>query len=168
MSGGTVAGLVAFGISLYFIYLVLFDEFRLDLGNYEKIEGIVLDSSVKGSTGPTAGGSRSRITYVPVIKYSYKVNGKKYFGNSRESESISKPSSDRVVVGEIANKYPKGESIDIWYNLDKHEISVVNIEGRKTLSKLLTIFLFFLVGVFFIWSDHWVAKMRAEKNEKSH
>ena len=66
--------------------------------------------------------------YFPVVKYRYEVDGE-YYRSDRYYAVERKPTRDRVQVEEIIKKYPKGLTTLVWYKLDNHEISALELNN---------------------------------------
>lgn len=146
---------IAICVSLWLVTLVLYDQFRLNFGGYDSVDGVVLESSIKSSLASRGSGG-SRFVYMPVVKYRYKVGSTSYTGNSIESQHIRSSSRKKDGrVKDVVSKYPPGQKIEVWYDVNNHNVSVVNIENKMSLHKLFNILSFTLFGLLLIFLDRW-------------
>ena len=114
-----------------------------------------LESTVESIT---AGVQHSSSSYIPQVKYEYRLNGQVYIGKNIQLGEISYAS--RTQANNIAIKYPKNSIIDIYYDPFKPENSV--IEPHINVTNVLLFggsglcFLFY--GIFYKQFNSWILK----------
>lgn len=86
------------------------------------------------------------IRYVPLIKYEYVVNGKKYFGKRIRFSAINHWYDDENAMYEDLG-FTEGDSIDVHYFKHIPSISVIKPNDSE-LSIYITLILFILAGIF--------------------
>jgi len=162
-SAGSIPGLVFIGLGLYIGISALYDAFRVDLGDYKQIVGVVLESYVQSTAG-SGGGRGSGADYRPVVKYSYIVDHITYEGTNKNSQSVITLSAQRKPSADVVSKYHPGAKIAVWYNIDNPDISVVSIVDKKNFSKFMGVLTCFAFGILCILSDRWVVRRRARRD----
>ncbi len=156
---GTYVGIAVLCFVAYLKGVILYDHYRISLAEYEQTVGIVIASRVDQRLG--GGGTRNRQTkFAPDVTYSYAVDGLTYQGNNRDSLSVSSASAEWADAQAIVSRYRPGAEIEIWYRASNPQISVVNIEEKKTLRKLVLASGFTLFGIWVIWLDRWSVRTR--------
>jgi hypothetical protein len=131
-----------FGFGIYF----LFSEYSETVNAKESInwwttDGIIISSDIKEKKDE-GGGKR----YSPKILYSYSVQRIKY-SSTKISFGEYAPSLENA--RKIVNQYPAGKIVTVYYNPDKHNLSVL-VPGGKTISywRLFAGVLVILIGIF--------------------
>ena len=104
-----VFGLFIIGLSIYLVYRAIFTK------RFHKTEGVVISSDIKIEYGTDEAG------FEPLIHYEYSVRGKK-FQNSKYSIS---PNMSKRKVERIVAAYKPGSQIDVFYNPNKPNDSVI-------------------------------------------
>ena len=91
----------------------------------------VVREEVQEDNDKDAGYSRT-VSYVPVIRYSYSVEGRPY-ENDRYSVLDQPASSSRSLAQAIADRYPHGSAVTVHYNPDSPGDSFLDnkMDARK-------------------------------------
>ena len=76
--------------------------------SFPKTDGTVVSASVT-----TAYGSKGRVHYHPVFRYTYEVNGHRYHGSVYRYSNYPR---DQASVNEIVGDHPAGSVVDVYYN----------------------------------------------------
>lgn len=112
--------------------------------------GKVVVSQVKSEIKSAAQGSQ--ISYVPVIRYEYHVEGRSY-ASSRLNFSVVQGISEDWARG-IADRYPVGKEVVVYYDPQKPSESVLE---HLSISLLIHLGIFFfvvsLLGFIYLMSD---------------
>lgn len=160
----TIAGVIAICLCFYLFSALIYENIRTDLGGYTEVNGVVLDSFVKGTTAATAGSSRT-VAYKAIVKYSYEVDDTTYQSSNSDSNIFTRTSSERGGrADEVVQKYRPGTQINVWYKNDDPSVSIVDIERKATINSILIIMGFLLFGVFCILYDRWYIGLRESQS----
>lgn len=84
-----------------------------------------VERKVSTSTSNTGSGRRRRTTttYEADVRYEYRVDANRYSGNKVSFGEYS--SSNRGHAERIVDRYPKGKSVEVFYNPDKPDTAVL-------------------------------------------
>lgn len=90
------------------------------------VQGIVAESyeDVQTSTHSSGSGRSTTMTsYVPTVRYNYQVDGQAYSNDL--ITYASKNTANRDYAQQVLKKYPKNANVDVYYNPQKPESSVL-------------------------------------------
>ncbi len=123
--------------SIYFIFVSI--PKAINSKNFPVVEGRVTSGGVSASRFNGVGvEAADRVkAYSAVITYKYIVNGKSFTSYKRrwhEAQTTFHPYHKR-----IANRYPRGKTINVYYNPNKPHVSV--LEPGIGLGSILGIFI---------------------------
>lgn len=94
--------------------------------SWPSVQGVVVESfeDVQTSTHSSGSGRSSTMTsYVPIVKYTYAVDDENYTNDL--ITFASKNTANRDYANQVLSKYPKEAEVNIYYNPQKPESSVL-------------------------------------------
>ncbi|MDP3177303.1 MAG: DUF3592 domain-containing protein [Spirochaetaceae bacterium] len=94
---------------------------------WPKAAGKLLSSSVvehRGTSVGTRGRSRKTVSYEPVAKYSYAVNGKSYEGKAIRIEPLSMIS--RSAAERLVGEFAKASELSVLHSPDDPKVAVLD------------------------------------------
>jgi hypothetical protein len=119
--------------------------------HWKQISGVITNSRATKHT------SSNSWYYVPEITYDYSVNNRNYHGNNIYSSSVSSDSQNEAE--DVANHYPKGSTVVVYYDPMHHDRAVLR-PGLQKSSKDYTLLIIggfmasiSLAAIFSKWAD---------------
>lgn len=114
--------------------------------SWPTVQGTIVASNVSSRWNP--GGAKGFYTYYPIIRYKYKVNGSIY---TNDRISYHRKSSDRQWANKIVAKYPKDSSVQVFYQLDDPQNSVLEPGAKFSLQTISSLIIFIISFAIFIY-----------------
>ena len=97
--------------------------------NWPTVNGIITASSVESRIEKS--NKKSKIMYSANINFTYKVNGRDFTAHDSYLGSSSTSSSNQSDARNIVNKYPKGKTVQVFYDPKEPFIGILE-PGVKT------------------------------------
>lgn len=122
-----VLGGLVFGVHGYTVY-----QNGVASENWPTAEGTVIQSEIKKSERTTGTGSskRTEVRHIPQVAYTYTVDGQSY-----RSSRITFGAINALNAGATVNRYPKGKSIEVFYDPKNPDEAVLQ-PGAQTTSSI--------------------------------
>ncbi len=118
--------------------------------HWPQVRGKIVASHMKSEIKSVAQGSQ--ISYVPVIRYEYHVEGRPY-ASSRLNFSVVQGISEDWARG-IADRYPVGKEVVVYYDPKKPSESVLeHLSISLRLHLAVFVFVVGLLGFIYLMSD---------------
>jgi hypothetical protein len=142
-----LAGAVIFPVIGIVIALFSYNAYatRMESKTWPTVGGVIVRSEIEAhdSTASSDGSKKSEAVQYSKIAYQYQVGGQSH-KNSRISFSSSSGNANQIVA-----RYPKGKSVQVYYNPDKPKQAVL-IPGGDGFNIVPYIFstVFVLLGIF--------------------
>jgi len=121
---GVICILVGIGICFWGYNIIKNAKASL---SWPTTEGKIIKSDVKSEWITTGTGSsrRRQISYFADISYEYSVEGQKYISKKVSHGQYGSSNSDRAQ--QIADRYPEGKIIQVYYNPDQPNKAVLEV-----------------------------------------
>ncbi len=96
--------------------------YSIESKGWPTVPGVVLNSDIEYDP-PDASSSSSKGTYTVKIEYRYIVNEEMYIGKRPQFGMVSSQNQSRAA--ELVGRYPKGKTVQVYYDPDKASRSVL-------------------------------------------